>query len=69
MRQVEALEEQLQTVKWNLATPSSKARTSTASGSSIIVHTVAILTKQFPPGTTYERQIRRDWNRRLRHAG
>ena len=64
MHDVEALEERLQIVKWTITAP--KGRRTTPQASRVIARTAGILGKRFPPGTLYERRLRRTWAERLR---
>jgi hypothetical protein len=64
MHDVEALEERLQTVKWTITAPA--RRNVIPHASRVVARTAGLLGKRFPPGTLYERRMRRTWAERLR---
>lgn len=71
LHEVEALEEQLQAVKWTLLLPPLRRKTAIKRvvKRDIVSKTAALLGHRFPAGTVYERQVRLGWQKRLRRLG
>lgn len=62
---LERLEDQLQTLKWVVGTPSPKRRERLPTTSSIVAQTAGLLRGRLPGGKAYQRGIRREWEQRL----
>jgi hypothetical protein len=67
LRQVEALEERLQAVKWTITLPARSRRDNPRL--QIVERTAGLLGKTFPSGVVYERRRRQAWDARTRRLG
>ena len=67
-RQIENLEKELQTIKWEFLQPYLR-KPIKHSVKGIVQNTAGILGKTFPKGTSYEKASRKSWNRRIAILG
>lgn len=58
LHEVEGLEERLQAMKWTIVVPIPSV--------SMVSKTAGLLGRRFPSGATYERHLRRSWQKRVR---
>jgi len=62
IRQVEKIENELQMIKWNVfVLPKKQIK------DSIVQKTAGILSKSFPDGLKYQKQIRQEWDKKLKY--
>ena len=68
LQEVEALEEQLQAVKWTLSAPAMRLHEASRIAG-IVSRTAGLLGKRVPRGVLYEKRLRRRWRSRSQRRG